>query len=87
MTDIDYSRLRSLTARLLRRALIRDGFYLDRQSGSHRQYYHDDGRRVTLSFHRLNDTYSPKILRTMIGGQARWSDEDLTRLGLLRRVR
>lgn len=32
---IDYGRLRSLTARALVSALIRDGFVLDRQSGSH----------------------------------------------------
>lgn len=52
MSEIDYGRLRSLTARELIGALIRYGFYLDRQSGSHSQYYHEDGRRVAISFHR-----------------------------------
>lgn len=40
---INYSQLRSLTARELISALARDGFVLDR---------HPDGRRVTVSFHR-----------------------------------
>ena len=38
MKGIDYSKLRSLTAREIISALIKDGFYLDQQSGSHQQY-------------------------------------------------
>jgi hypothetical protein len=39
---IDYRALRSLTAREITNALIRDGFVLDRQRGSHRHYYHPE---------------------------------------------
>ena len=46
MTEIDYSQLRSLTARGLAAALLRDGFVLARQTGSHRHYKHITGRRV-----------------------------------------
>ena len=46
---INYSHLRSLTARELISALARDGFVLDRQAGSHQLYLHRDGRRVTLA--------------------------------------
>lgn len=46
MNGIDYSKLRSLTARKLISALRKDGFNFDRQSGSHRQYIHPDGRRA-----------------------------------------
>ena len=35
--SIDYSRLRSLTARELAAALLADGFVLKRQRGSHRR--------------------------------------------------
>ncbi|MGH9788453.1 MAG: type II toxin-antitoxin system HicA family toxin [Candidatus Acidiferrales bacterium] len=42
----DYSRLRSATARHLLRALLADGFTLRRQKGSHRHFFHPDGRRV-----------------------------------------
>lgn len=83
MREIDFSRLRSVTARELTRALRRDGFELERQTGSHQQYYHQDGRRVTVSFHRPGDTFSVRLLRSMIGLQARWTEADLRRLGLL----
>ena len=80
---INYSRLRSLTARELISALMRDGFYLRAQKGSHQRYYHPDGRRVTVTFHRPGDTFPPKTLKTMIESQAGWDEEDAARLGIL----
>jgi predicted RNA binding protein YcfA (HicA-like mRNA interferase family) len=80
---IDYGPLRSLTARLIIRALVRDGFLLDRQSGSHRLYRHPDGRRVTVTFHHPGQTFAPKTLRSMLELQAHWSETDLRRLRLL----
>lgn len=84
MSGFDYSKLRSLTAREIISALVRDGFQLDRQSGSHQQYLHQDGRRVTVSFHHSNDTFTPKILKSMIERQARWTNEDLKRFKLVK---
>ena len=82
---IDWSRLRTLTARQLVAALRRDGFALDRQSGSHRQYRHPDDRRlVSLSFHRPGQTFRRGTLRRMVQDQAQWTTADLARLGLLR---
>ena len=83
MNEINYSRLRSLDARRLIRALGRDGFVLERQMGSHRQFYHADGRRVTVSAHRMGDTFRIGTLRVMIESQARWNVEDLERLGII----
>jgi predicted RNA binding protein YcfA (HicA-like mRNA interferase family) len=83
MSEIDWSRLRSLTARELISALIRDGFSLRSQEGSHQRYRHPDGRRVTVSFHRPSDTFRPKTLCRMIAEQARWTEEDLRRLRLI----
>lgn len=83
MTDVNWSLLRSLTARELVSALARDGFFLSRQAGSHQLYRHDDGRRVTVSFHQPGQTFRPKTLRSMIEEQARWTKADLIRLGLL----
>ena len=80
---LNYALLRSLTARELISALTRDGFTLDRQSGAHQHYLHSDKRRVTVSFHRPGDTFPPKTLRSMIESQARWTEDDLRRLGLL----
>jgi predicted RNA binding protein YcfA (HicA-like mRNA interferase family) len=82
MTALDYGRLRSITARRLVAALLRDGFAMARQTGSHRHYKHPDGRRVTVSFHHPSDTFPLKTLRSMIEIQARWQTEDLERLDL-----
>ena len=81
--SIDWSALRSLTARELISALIRDGFSLSAQSGSHQHYRHADRRRVTVSFHRPGETFPPKTLRRMIEDQACWTEEDLRRLRLI----
>lgn len=80
---IDYSQLRSLTARELLSALEKDGFYLRGQKGSHQRYRHPDGRRITVSFHRSSDTFPPKTLKKILESQAQWSEEDLERLGLI----
>jgi predicted RNA binding protein YcfA (HicA-like mRNA interferase family) len=80
---LDYSRLRSLTAREIISALIRDGFSLDRQSGAHRLYRHPDGRRVTVSFHRAGETFELKTLRSILEFQALWGENDLSRLRLI----
>jgi predicted RNA binding protein YcfA (HicA-like mRNA interferase family) len=79
MNPIDYSRLRSLTVRQLIRALRQDGFVFERQTGSHQQYRHPDSRH-----HRSSDTFKPKTLKSMIELQARWTEDDLKRLGLLK---
>jgi len=81
---IDYRKLRSVTARQIISALIRDGFTLDRQSGSHQHYRHPDGRRVTITYHKPSQTFTPKTLKSMIEIQAGWSEKDLKRLKLLR---
>jgi len=64
-------------------ALIHDGFFLRRQTGSHQRYQHPDGRRVTVSFHKSSDTFPLKNLKTIIEMQARWTEDDLKRLKLL----
>ncbi len=81
---IDWARLRSVTAREIIGALLRDGFSLRHQASAHRRYRHPDSRRVTVSFHRPGDTFRPKTLRSIIEDQARWSEDDLRRLKLLR---
>jgi predicted RNA binding protein YcfA (HicA-like mRNA interferase family) len=84
MSEIDWSRLRSLTAREIINALDRDGFSLRNRSGSHQRYRHPDGRRVTVSFHRAGDTFRPKTLRSIVEVQACWTEDDLRRLKLIK---
>jgi len=81
---IDYRQLRSLTARALIGALVRDGFSFQRQSGSHQQFRHPDGRRVTVAPHGAGGTFTIKTLKSIIERQARWTEDDLRRLGLLK---
>lgn len=83
MSEIDYSMLRSLTARELCHALVQDGFVFTRQRGSHHRYAHHDGRRVTVPFTRQGDTFAPGTLRSIIEKQACWTDTDLRRLTLI----
>lgn len=83
MAHIDYSKLRSLTARTLMKALEEDEFRLVRTKGAHHRYRHPDGRRVTVSFHRSGDTYKQGTLNSMIELQAKWTVEDLERLELI----
>jgi predicted RNA binding protein YcfA (HicA-like mRNA interferase family) len=80
---IDYRRLRTVTAREIGQALLRDGFVLRRQRGSHQRYQHADGRRATVTFHASSDTFPIGTLRNMVEQQARWTADDLRRLGLI----
>lgn len=82
--SIDYSKLHNLTARELISALKRDGFYLDRQAGSHQTYIHNDGRQVSVSFHHPGATFPPGTRKSMIEIQAKWTEEDLKRLKIIR---
>jgi predicted RNA binding protein YcfA (HicA-like mRNA interferase family) len=83
MNQIEWRRLRNLTAREIITALIRDGFVRHNQRGSHQRYRHADGRRVTVTFHRPGDTFPIGTLRSMIELQARWTEDDLRRLSLI----
>ena len=81
---IDWTELHSVTGRKLTTALLRDGFELRSQRGSHQRYQHADGRKVTVAFHHLSDTFKRKTLRAMIQDQAQWTEDDLKRLGLVK---
>ena len=80
---IDYSRLRSLRARRLIRALKKDGFYEERSKGSLRLFKHPNGRRTTIHLHNMGQTFAPGTLKAIIEQQAQWTEADLKRLGLL----
>ena len=84
---IDFSKIRAVTAGEIIGALLADGFVWrkSRKGTGHRRYVHADGRRVTVAFHGANTTFVPKTLKSMIEEQARWTEDDLVRLGLLKR--
>lgn len=80
---IDYSRLRSLTARRLIRALKKGGFYESRRKGATHFFAHPDGRTTTIHLHKMSQTFAPGTLKAIIERQAQWTEADLERLGLL----
>ena len=53
------------------RVLEKAGFFLARQSGSHRIYMNAEGRRVTVPYHSGKELH-PKILKNIL------RDADLT---------
>jgi predicted RNA binding protein YcfA (HicA-like mRNA interferase family) len=55
--SIDYTHLRSVTARQIIKALEKDGFILVRHKGSHKHFKHRDGRRVTVTYHAPGTTF------------------------------
>ncbi|MSQ12589.1 MAG: addiction module toxin, HicA family [Dehalococcoidia bacterium] len=81
---MDYGRLRTVTARELECALLRDGLSFVRQRGSHRRFVHPDGRKVTVPLTRRGDTFAFGTLKSIVEKQAKWSANDLERPGLLR---
>lgn len=82
--SLDYQQLHKLTAGQIVRALLRDGFTIRNQAGAHIRFVHADGRRVTVSFHKSSQTFPPKTLKSMLEGQAHWTEKDLKRLKLLK---
>ena len=84
MSEIDYGKLASLTARELIRAINQEGFFFVRQRGSHHRYRHPDGRRITVPFTRFGDTFAKETLKSIVEKQAKWTAKDLKRLNLLK---
>lgn len=67
MTD----KLPRVSAAEAARVLEKAGFFLARQSGSHRIYKNADGRRATVPFHSGKELH-PKVLKNIL------RDADLT---------
>ena len=75
---------RGIPARDIIRALETDGFAHVRTTGSHRRYKHPDGRAATVSCKKESDTLPIGTLRSIILLQARWTEDDLRRLRLIK---
>jgi predicted RNA binding protein YcfA (HicA-like mRNA interferase family) len=74
---------RGITARQFTRALEQDGFTLDRVVGSHHIYCHPNGRTVPVAYRQPSNTFPIGTLRSMIR-LARWTEDDLRRLDLIK---
>lgn len=67
-----------ITAKEAERVVLKLGFVLVRQSGSHRIYKNAVGQRITIPFHG-HQTLHPKVVRSIIN-DARITVEDFCRL-------
>ncbi len=78
--------LRNINARKFISALEKDGFILKRQHGSHRIYINpESGKQVVVPYHHAGESLRSGILNSLIN-DAGWTEEDLIRLGLKRKV-
>ena len=64
-------KLPRITAAEVIKALEKAGFFLARQSGSHKIYKNNEGKRVTISYH-AGKILHPKVLKSIL------RDADLT---------
>jgi predicted RNA binding protein YcfA (HicA-like mRNA interferase family) len=71
-------KLPRLTATDIIRVLEKAGFFLSRQSGSHKIYKNNSGKRVTVPYHS-GDILHPKVLKSIMK-DADLSIEDLKQL-------
>jgi predicted RNA binding protein YcfA (HicA-like mRNA interferase family) len=69
------SKLSRLTAADIIRIVQKKGFYLARQSGSHKIYKNEDGIRLTIPFHK-GKILHPKIIKSIVK-DAKIDREDL----------
>lgn len=58
-------RLPRLTAKEIISVLEKRGFFLSRQSGSHKIYRHENGMRATVPFHG-SAILHPKVLKSIL---------------------
>jgi len=58
-------KLPRVTATDIIRVLEKAGFFLSRQSGSHKIYKNNEGRRVTVPYHAGNVLH-PKVLKSIL---------------------
>jgi predicted RNA binding protein YcfA (HicA-like mRNA interferase family) len=72
------SKLPVVDAKTLERILLKLGFIIVRQKGSHRFYRHDDGRYTTIPHHGSDDLGRPLIREIL--KQIELSNEEYLRI-------
>ena len=61
------------------KATLKLGFAEERQKGSHKTFYHQDGRRLTIPFHS-SKPLPPGLLNKMLKQDLRITREELAKL-------
>ncbi|HCE48815.1 MAG: hypothetical protein A2295_00110 [Candidatus Jacksonbacteria bacterium RIFOXYB2_FULL_44_15] len=70
-----HSKLHSITARKLEKALLKDGFFVAHQRGSHKMFVKNNCV-VILPMHDPSDSFRRKTLKNILD-QASWTEEYL----------
>jgi hypothetical protein len=81
---IDYGRLRNVTAREIFLPSTATASCGTVPTALTRSIYNPYGRTVTVVMHGRGSTFTRKTLKSMIKQEARWTEEDLKRLKLIR---
>ncbi len=77
-----WDRLKNLSCDQLVRLLLKDGWFLARQSGALRTYRHPNGKQVTIHYHP-NKNYGPDLLKELLSDVG-WTEQDLKRLNVIK---
>ena len=78
-----WKQLKNKTAADLISALLKDGFVLDVKVKTERVYWHPDGRRVLIHYHKGSTDYGRSLLKALLKDTG-WSENDMHQLKLIK---
>jgi len=78
-----WAQLKNKTADELISALLKDDFVLDEKIRTERIYRNPDGRKISIHYHKGNQTYGASLLKALLEDTG-WSEEDMKRLKLIK---
>lgn len=80
-----WDQLKGLHIEKFVKALLKDGFKTVKSRGATTTYLHSDGRIITIHYHPKK-TCGPKLMKKLLD-QTGWSEDDLKRLRLIKRIK
>jgi len=78
-----WKQIKNITKARMIDALVDDGFHIDEKIRTERIYRHPDGRRVSIHYHKGNETFGPSLLKGILKDIG-WNGKDLRRLKLIK---
>jgi len=82
-SDNAWKQLKNKTADDIISALLKDGFQPDEQLRTERIYRHPDGRKISIHYHKGNQTYGAGLLKALLE-DAGWSEGQMRKLKLIK---
>jgi len=78
-----WDQLKNKTADDLISALSKDGFVLDVKLRTERIYRHNDGRKISIHYHKSSQCYGKGLMKGLLQDIG-WSEDDMRRLKLIK---